>query len=258
MFLESFKPNTNGQRWVRKFNTFMFKNSIYRLKKFFIKNKSGRGLNGWILTRHRKCPITSFFIKFSEVNFYSRILLLISFNNSYKNRLTFFETIDKLGNLYYYRGISGIELGDFIHIFPLNPNWEVYEYLGAKLFFKNLFVGQVFCNIRNFYSNKKIAVSAGVFCSLLNYDEYFYLYKIKLPSGCSKLVNSSNICTIGRVIKEKYNKTVFGKAGNYLKYGFRPTVRGVAMNPVDHPHGGRTKTNSPEKSPWGWITKFSR
>jgi large subunit ribosomal protein L2 len=34
-------------------------------------------------------------------------------------------------------------------------------------------------------------------------------------------------------------------------------VRGVAMNPVDHPHGGRTKTNKPEVSPWGWVTKYS-
>jgi large subunit ribosomal protein L2 len=35
------------------------------------------------------------------------------------------------------------------------------------------------------------------------------------------------------------------------------TVRGVAMNPIDHPHGGRTKTNKPEVSPWGWVTKHS-
>jgi len=42
---------------------------------------------------------------------------------------------------------------------------------------------------------------------------------------------------------------LIGKAGINIKKGFRPTVRGVAKNPVDHPHGGRTKTNSPERTP---------
>jgi len=40
--------------------------------------------------------------------------------------------------------------------------------------------------------------------------------------------------------------------------GRKSMVRGVAMNPVDHPHGGRTKTNSPEVSIWGWVAKISR
>ena len=40
--------------------------------------------------------------------------------------------------------------------------------------------------------------------------------------------------------------------------GFRPNVRGVAMNPVDNPHGGRTKTNSPELTPWGKIAKKNK
>lgn len=37
--------------------------------------------------------------------------------------------------------------------------------------------------------------------------------------------------------------------------GFKSTVRGVAQNAVDHPNGGRTKTNKPERSPWGWVAK---
>jgi len=50
-------------------------------------------------------------------------------------------------------------------------------------------------------------------------------------------------------ISKKFN--IFGKAGLVKKLGFNSNVRGVAMNPVDHPHGGRTKTNSPQKSVWG-------
>ena len=45
------------------------------------------------------------------------------------------------------------------------------------------------------------------------------------------------------------NKEIYGKAGSLRYRGLKPKVRGVAMNPVDHPHGGRTKTNKPEVSP---------
>lgn len=51
--------------------------------------------------------------------------------------------------------------------------------------------------------------------------------------------------------------TVTGKSGINRNLGKNVIVRGVAMNPVDHPHGGRTKTNKPEVSPWGWVTKHS-
>ena len=51
---------------------------------------------------------------------------------------------------------------------------------------------------------------------------------------------------------------VYGKAG-YLKFkSKKPKNRGVARNPVDHPHGGNTKTNSPETSPWGWVAKRNK
>jgi len=49
-----------------------------------------------------------------------------------------------------------------------------------------------------------------------------------------------------------------GKAGINMNRGYRPTVRGVAKNPVDHPHGGRTKTNSPERTPWGKTAKYNK
>jgi large subunit ribosomal protein L2 len=51
---------------------------------------------------------------------------------------------------------------------------------------------------------------------------------------------------------------VVGKAGLNRNVNLRPRVRGVAMNAVDHPHGGRSKTNSPEVTPWGKIAKKNR
>jgi large subunit ribosomal protein L2 len=56
---------------------------------------------------------------------------------------------------------------------------------------------------------------------------------------------------LGRCSNYEYNETNPGKAGHLKTIGIKPKVRGVAKNPVDHPHGGRTKTNKPEVSPWG-------
>ena len=81
----------------------------------------------------------------------------------------------------------------------------------------------------------------------------FYYYHQKKK----KIFNWFSTCFIGR------NSNVYDKysvLGNYKNNFFlkkKQSVRGVAMNPVDHPHGGRTKTNKPEVSPWGWIAKKS-
>ena len=80
---------------------------------------------------------------------------------------------------------------------------------------------------------------------------------IKLPSGEMRMVNKKCYATIGTVGNEDHMNTVFGKAGRKRWKGIRPTVRGMAMNPVDHPHGGgegKSKGRHP-RSPWGQPTK---
>jgi len=61
-------------------------------------------------------------------------------------------------------------------------------------------------------------------------------------------VPESSLVFLGRNANINKKFSVLGKAGLSRKLGFNPIVRGVAMNPVDHPNGGRTKTNSPSKS----------
>ena len=63
----------------------------------------------------------------------------------------------------------------------------------------------------------------------------------------------SGLCFIllGKNSQQKQKFCIIGKAGTNIKKGIKPKVRGVARNPVDHPHGGRTKTNKPEVSIWG-------
>lgn len=83
---------------------------------------------------------------------------------------------------------------------------------------------------------------------------------LKLPSGELRLVQASCRATIGQVGNVDHSNIAIGKAGRTRWLGKRPTVRGVAMNPVDHPHGGgegKSKGNHPQ-SPWGQPAKGYR
>nr|WNH36751.1 ribosomal protein L2 [Gastrodia shimizuana]WNH36783.1 ribosomal protein L2 [Gastrodia sp. BS-2023] len=81
---------------------------------------------------------------------------------------------------------------------------------------------------------------------------------VRLPSGVEKLIDSRCRATIGIVSNPHHGARQLRKAGQSRWLGRRPIVRGVAMNPVDHPHGGgegRTKGGRPSVSPWGKPTK---
>jgi large subunit ribosomal protein L2 len=81
---------------------------------------------------------------------------------------------------------------------------------------------------------------------------------LRLPSGTRIEVSLQCTATVGRVAGEEHRMEVMGKAGRMRNKGWRPTVRGEAMNPVDHPHGGRTRGGRPEVTPWGRIAKGKR
>ena len=101
--------------------------------------------------------------------------------------------------------------------------------------------------------------SAGVSAVLMSQTDEFA--NVKMPSGEIRLIKPNCMATIGRVGNVEHNNIVMGKAGRKRWLGVRPTVRGVAMNPVDHPMGGgegRTSGGGHPKSPWGLLSKGKR
>lgn len=84
---------------------------------------------------------------------------------------------------------------------------------------------------------------------------------LKMPSGEVRTVKEENWATIGTLSCADHKNITLGKAGRTRHRGFRPTVRGMAMNPVDHPHGGgegRSKSGSHPVTPWGKCCKGAR
>jgi large subunit ribosomal protein L2 len=102
----------------------------------------------------------------------------------------------------------------------------------------------------------QIARSAGASAQLLAREGSYA--QLRLRSGEIRKVHVDCRATIGEVGNEEHNLESIGKAGRKRWRGVRPTVRGVAMNPIDHPHGGgegRTSAGQPPVSPWGVQTK---
>lgn len=79
--------------------------------------------------------------------------------------------------------------------------------------------------------------------------------RVRLPSGTRIEVSVECKASVGRVAGEEHGMETIGKAGRNRNRGWRPTVRGEAMNPIDHPHGGRTRGGRPEVTPWGRLAK---
>lgn len=101
------------------------------------------------------------------------------------------------------------------------------------------------------------ARSAGTFCKILEIKDLKELVYIELPTTKPMWISFLCLGINGRMSNIAHKREVYGKAGYNRRLNIRPSVRGVAMNPVDHPHGGRTKSNSPEVTPWGKIAKHS-
>jgi large subunit ribosomal protein L2 len=102
----------------------------------------------------------------------------------------------------------------------------------------------------------QIARSAGAYAQLVGRDAGYA--QIRLGSGELRIVQDSCMATVGAVSNQDHMNEVLGKAGRVRHMGRRPHVRGVAMNPVDHPHGGgegKTSGGRHPVTPWGKPTK---
>ena len=125
---------------------------------------------------------------------------------------------------------------------------------------KNMPMGTIIHNIElKIGKGGQIARSAGAYAQLVGKDRGYAI--VKLQSGEQRLVRGECRATIGSVSNPDHQNINLGKAGRSRWLGRRPNVRGVVMNPVDHPHGGgegRTSGGRHPVTPWGVSTKGKR
>jgi large subunit ribosomal protein L2 len=126
-------------------------------------------------------------------------------------------------------------------------------YLGYRSQIKKLPVGSLISNLSKGSGSSSLVRSAGTFAQLIQKKNNFC--KVRLPSNQVVLLPINSYATIGINSNIQVNQVVIGKAGRNRLKNIRPTVRGIAMNPVDHPHGGRSNGGGHPKTPWGICTR---
>lgn len=131
---------------------------------------------------------------------------------------------------------------------------------GNAMPMKNIPVGTIIHNIElKPGKGAQIARSAGTYAQIIGKDQGYA--QLRLSSGELRMTRAECMATIGAVSNPDNQNTNLGKAGRARWQGKRPSVRGVAMNPIDHPHGGgegRTSGGRHPVSPWGKPTKGKR
>ena len=149
---------------------------------------------------------------------------------------------------------QGIKVGDMVQTSD-EPPFKV----GNCMKLKFMPIGSVIHNIElQPGRGAKLVRSAGLSARLVARSNGYAT--VRFPSGEVRMIKEDSRATFGAVSNSEHNLRVLGKAGRSRWLGIRPTVRGVAMNPVDHPHGGgegRSKGNHPQ-TPWAQFTKGYR
>lgn len=164
-------------------------------------------------------------------------------------------------------------INNFITVIPgieyLNPGKVLYTHAiisdeRNKFFFKGFIINinlipitVIFCNVTNLQNNKiTYSKSSGTFCKTKKSKKSKKkLLLIILPSQNEIFLSKMSKAYIGKNTNFRVNEMIEGKWGFSFNVKKKIKVRGVAMNPVDHPNGGRCKTVQPERSPWNWVAK---
>jgi len=250
ILLKKFKKLTPSYRHRSEINIFDNYQKVLNFKILQKKNK--------ILIKRKKRIYNRFF--YNIHNLYSKSLNLIVKNYIYNLRpykkILFCETLE--GIKYYLPGIEHVNIGKILF------SYEKFKYVykqflikGFISYLQQLPINTICSNINN-KNNTKItfAKASGTYCKYKkNKKIKKKLLLVQLPSLIEIFLPKNTKVYVGKNQNFKKNELIEGKWGNSFSIKKNIKVRGVAMNPVDHPNGGRTKTVQPERSPWNWVAK---
>jgi len=162
------------------------------------------------------------------------------------------------GILSYILAAEGLSPGDVVIAGDLS-RWEEkgVQRLGSVLPLREGSAGELLSNVEMIPGKGgQLARSAGSYVEFVKLEKDAKEVTLKLTSGKTKMLKEDCRAMVGAISNSTHGDEVIKKAGVSRWLGRRPVVRGVAMNPVDHPHGGgEGKKSGQNKSPWGRLTK---
>lgn len=222
-----------------------------------IRPLSGRNFLGRICVHHKSGGNKK---KYCYIDFFRRV-------NNYGYIYKIIKSSNRtalIGGIIYENGLFSyiiipetIKIGTKIYSGTTIKSDEDINIVGNSIIMKDIKLFSIVNNIEKYpFSGGSLIRSAGT--SAIITTKINNQVMLKLKSGWNIKISNYCIGTIGNVSNMKHKFTLLKKAGKSRALGIRPTVRGVAMNPCDHPHGGGEGRKSPpagQVSPWGWLTK---
>lgn len=257
MALRTYKPTTPSQRGLVLIDrSDLHKGAPVKELTEGLKKTGGRNANGRVTTRHiggghkRRYRMVDFKRRKFDVE---ATVERIEYD---PNRTAFIALIRYTdGELSYILAPQRLKAGDKV---VAGDKADIKP--GNALPLKNIPVGTIIHNVElKVGKGGQLARSAGAYAQLVGKDQGYA--QLRLMSGEQRLVRAECMATIGAVSNPDNQNMKLGKAGRKRWMGIRPTVRGVAMNPIDHPHGGgegRTSGGRHPVTPWGKSTKGKR
>ncbi|MND21287.1 50S ribosomal protein L2 [compost metagenome] len=252
-YILRFNPITPSQRHTCLVNKRNLSNNMH-IKRLCLslKNSAGRNNSGIITVRHKGAGVKK---KFRKIDFKRNIYNIPAevYTIEYDPyRSSFVSLIHYSNGLFCYILTTQFNLCKKIFIYNYNERIAFHNIGDSNLllYFDN---GTLLHNLEQFPGKGgSISRSAGTYSLLVNVSSN--TSKVKLPSGKILLLSSYCRATLGIVSNQWYRYLNLGKAGRSRWLGIRPSVRGVAMNPIDHPHGGGEGKKTGRVSPftvWG-------
>lgn len=254
MSIKKFKPTSPALRKMTV-STFEDITSVKPERSLLVNlnKKGGRNSRGVITTRHigggakRKYRIIDFKRNKDDIQ---GGVATIEYDPNRTANIALIHYVD--GEKRYIIAPRGLKVGDIIE-----SGKDADIKTGNSLKLKDIPVGTTIHNIElKPEKGGQLARSAGSSAQLTAKEGKYA--QLKLPSGEIRLISIECRATIGQVGNKDHELITIGKAGKSRHLGIRPTVRGSAMNPIDHPHGGgegRTPIGRPSPvSPWGQKT----
>jgi large subunit ribosomal protein L2 len=259
MAIKKYNPTTPGVRGMTSedFSDITSKKPLRSLLR--TKNRgNGRNNQGRITVRHKGGGSKKFYrvINFNLAAGSEAVVEQIEYDPNRSARIARIK--DNKGSYHYVLAANGMKVGHSI-----TSNNEAAIETGNRLSLKQIPAGSTIHAIElKVGGGAKLVRSAGTSAQLMGLDNGYA--QVRLPSGEVRLINENCSASIGAIGNEQHQNIKVGKAGRSRHKGIRPSVRGVVMNAVDHPHGGGDggrhgvgggkNHGSAPKTPWGQKT----
>ena len=253
MAIKTYRPTTPGQRGMTSLSSDGITTKKPLRSLIVSKDRTnGRNNQGRITTRHRGGGARRFYrlVNFRLAAGTNATIEQIEYDPNRTTRIA--RILDQAGQHHYILAAQGMTVGQSVA-----SGEDVPIETGNRLALKNIPVGSTIHGIElQPGKGAQMVRSAGGGAQLMAKEGAYA--QVRLPSGEVRKVNVECMASIGTLGNEQHQNVKVGKAGRTRHKGFRPSVRGVVMNAVDHPHGGgdggRHRMAKAPRTPWGQKT----